>query len=57
MLVAYAIHFLPERIKESYRGVFIRTPLVAQFAVILVVAVLLFQMRTTEVLPFIYFRF
>jgi alginate O-acetyltransferase complex protein AlgI len=57
MSVAYIIHFLPERIKESYRGVFIRTPLVAQLAVIMVVAVLLFQMRTTEVIPFIYFRF
>ena len=57
MSVAYIIHFLPERIKESYRGVFIRTPLAAQLAVIMVVAILLFQMRTTEVIPFIYFRF
>lgn len=57
MLVAYIIHFLPERTKESYRGVFIKIPLPAQFAVIMVVAVLLFQMRTTEVMPFIYFRF
>jgi alginate O-acetyltransferase complex protein AlgI len=57
MAVAYIIHFLPERIKESYRGVFIRTPLAAQFAVIMLVAVLLFQMKTNEVIPFIYFRF
>jgi D-alanyl-lipoteichoic acid acyltransferase DltB (MBOAT superfamily) len=57
MLVAYIIHFLPENIKESYRGVFIRIPLIAQLAVIMVVAILLFQMRTTEVIPFIYFRF
>jgi len=57
MSVAYIIHFLPERIKESYRGVFIRTPLAAQLAVIMVVAILLFQMKTTDVIPFIYFRF
>ena len=57
MAVAYIIHFLPERIKESYRGLFIKIPLVAQLAVIMVVAILLFQMRTTEVMPFIYFRF
>jgi D-alanyl-lipoteichoic acid acyltransferase DltB (MBOAT superfamily) len=57
MSVAYIIHFLPERIKESYRGVFIRTPLAAQLAVIIAVAILLFQMKTTEVIPFIYFRF
>ena len=57
MSVAYIIHLLPERIKESYRGVFIRTPLVAQLTVIMVIAILLFQMRTAEVMPFIYFRF
>ena len=53
----YIIHFLPERTKESYRGLFIKIPLVAQLAVIMLVAILLFQMRTTEVMPFIYFRF
>jgi D-alanyl-lipoteichoic acid acyltransferase DltB (MBOAT superfamily)/lysophospholipase L1-like esterase len=57
MAVAYVIHFLPERIKESYRGVFIRTPLAGQFVIIMMVAILLFQMKTNEVIPFIYFRF
>jgi D-alanyl-lipoteichoic acid acyltransferase DltB (MBOAT superfamily) len=57
ILVAYIIHFLPEKTKESYRGLFIKIPLVAQLAVIMVIAILLFQMRTTEVMPFIYFRF
>jgi D-alanyl-lipoteichoic acid acyltransferase DltB (MBOAT superfamily) len=57
MAVAYIIHFLPERIKESYRGIFIKIPLVAQLALVMAVAILLFQMRTTEVMPFIYFRF
>ena len=57
MLVGYIIHFLPEKTKESYRGLFIKIPLVAQLAVIMVIAILLYQMRTTEVMPFIYFRF
>ena len=30
MIVGYIIHFLPEMIKESYRGYFIRIPLLAQ---------------------------
>jgi alginate O-acetyltransferase complex protein AlgI len=55
--VGYAIHFLPEKVKESYRGLFIRIPLAAQMIAIMVVAILLFQMRSTEVIPFIYFRF
>ena len=57
ILIGYIIHLLPEKVKESYRGVFIRVPLAAQLAVIMFVAVMLFQMRTTEVMPFIYFRF
>ena len=54
---AYLIHILPEKIKESYRGFFIRIPLAAKIAVILLVALLLLQMRTSDVMPFIYFRF
>ena len=57
MGVGYIIHFLPERIKESYRGLFIRIPLPGQMVVLMAVAILLYQMRTPEVVPFIYFRF
>jgi len=57
ILVGYLIHFLPERIKESYRGLFIRIPVIAQMVVIFIIAILLYQMRTTDVMPFIYFRF
>jgi D-alanyl-lipoteichoic acid acyltransferase DltB (MBOAT superfamily) len=57
MAVGYIIHLLPERIKESYRGLFIKTPLIAQFAVVMLIAVLLLRMRTTDIMPFIYFRF
>jgi D-alanyl-lipoteichoic acid acyltransferase DltB (MBOAT superfamily) len=57
MAVGYIIHLLPERIKESYRGLFIKTPLIAQLAVVMLIAVLLLRMRTTDVMPFIYFRF
>jgi alginate O-acetyltransferase complex protein AlgI len=57
MTVGYLIHFLPEKVKESYRGLFIRIPMTAQLLIIMLVAILLFQMRSTEVMPFIYFRF
>jgi len=53
----YLIHFLPEKMKESYRGLFIRIPVPAQIVIILMIAFLLYQMRTTEIMPFIYFRF
>jgi D-alanyl-lipoteichoic acid acyltransferase DltB (MBOAT superfamily) len=57
IIAGYLIHFLPESIKESYRGLFINVHVAVQMAVVLVIAVLLYQMRTTDVLPFIYFRF
>jgi D-alanyl-lipoteichoic acid acyltransferase DltB (MBOAT superfamily) len=55
--IGYLIHFLPEKTKESYRGVFIRIPLIGQLTAIMLMAILLYQMRTTVILPFIYFRF
>jgi alginate O-acetyltransferase complex protein AlgI len=57
LLVGYIIHFLPEKTKESYRGIFIKIPLLIQLFIIMVVAIILFRMRATEVTPFIYFRF
>jgi alginate O-acetyltransferase complex protein AlgI len=57
MFAGYVIHFLPERIKESYRGLFIRIPLIAQLAGLMLIAIILYQMRTIDVMPFIYFRF
>jgi D-alanyl-lipoteichoic acid acyltransferase DltB (MBOAT superfamily) len=57
MAAGYLIHFLPEKLKESYRGLFIKIPLAAQMVIVLLIAFLLYQMRTTEIMPFIYFRF
>lgn len=57
ILVAYTIHFLPENVKETYRGVFINIPIVAQLVILMLIAVFLYQMKTPEVMPFIYFRF
>ena len=57
ILTGYLLHFLPEKVKESYRGLFIRTPVAGQLVFILLLAVALWQMRTTDIMPFIYFRF
>jgi hypothetical protein len=57
IFAGYLIHFLPETFKEAVRGLFINIPGPARLAVIMLVAVLLYQMRTPDVTPFIYFRF
>lgn len=53
----YLLHFLPEKVKESVRGVFIKVPVAVELLIILAVGILLFQMRSADVMPFIYFRF
>ncbi|HLN21534.1 MAG TPA: MBOAT family O-acyltransferase [Bacteroidales bacterium] len=53
----YIIHFVPENIKESWRGIFINIPVAAQLATIMLVAILLYSMRMVDTIPFIYFRF
>ena len=57
MAAGYLIHFLPEKFKESYRGLFIRIPIAVQLLILFFIAVLLYQMRSAESMPFIYFRF
>jgi alginate O-acetyltransferase complex protein AlgI len=57
MAAGYFVHFLPERTKESYRGFFINLPLAAQMVIVLFIAFLLYNMKSAEVIPFIYFRF
>jgi len=53
----YILHFLPVTVKESYRGLFIRLPAIAQMVITLAVVVLLHRVGSEVVQPFIYFRF
>ena len=53
----YILHFLPVTVKEAYRGLYIRMPVVVQFIVALAVALLLHRVGAEVVQPFIYFRF
>lgn len=55
--IALAVHWLPVSWKEYYRGVFIRMHLVLKIIIALAIAVLIFQIKSAELQPFIYFRF
>ena len=57
MAAGYMIHFLPEKFKEWYRGLFINTPLAVQMILVLIAGFLLFRMGSVAAMPFIYFRF
>ncbi len=57
MAAGYIMHFLPEKFKEWYRGLFINTPVAVQFILVLIAGFLLFRMGSFATMPFIYFRF
>lgn len=55
--LALTIHCLPISLKEFYRGAFIRAHFVLKIVIILAAALLIFQFKSAELQPFIYFRF
>ncbi len=57
MLLAYVIHWIPRRYKENLSLRFVTLPDLAKAALIALVVLVLFQARSAEVQPFIYFQF
>ena len=57
MLVAYVIHWLPANIKEMYRGWFIKSNIFVKALIVVIVVFVIYQTRTAEIQPFIYFQF
>jgi D-alanyl-lipoteichoic acid acyltransferase DltB (MBOAT superfamily) len=55
--IGYLVHWLPSRLKEWYRGRFIRLPLLVKALLFIVLFFILYQVKSTEFQPFIYFRF
>lgn len=57
IIFALIVHWLPDRLKEFYRGAFIRLHVVFKLIVIVVIVLLLYQFQTAGIQPFIYFQF
>ncbi len=57
IISGFALHWLPASIKEFIRGWFITIHWTAKVTLIALVVVILLQFKTSEVVPFIYFRF
>lgn len=55
--LGYAIHWIPERIKEQYRLRFATLPLPVMSLVIVLFVFCLYQMISGDMQPFIYFQF
>ena len=57
MLFAMIIHWLPSNFKEKYRNWFADTHIVVKIIAIVVAVFLIYQVRSAEIQPFIYFQF
>jgi len=57
ILLAFFIHWLPVTTKEFYKNYFIGIPYFAKALVVVLVAFMLYQVKSAEIQPFIYFQF
>lgn len=57
LLIAYMVHWLPSSFKEWYRGLFIKTPMWLKMVVVVLVILILYQAKSSNIQPFIYFQF
>ncbi|MCW3078195.1 MAG: alginate O-acetyltransferase [Bacteroidetes bacterium] len=57
MVAGYMIHWIPERVKEKYRGWFATQHYVVMGAITVILIFLSYQLMSGEMQPFIYFQF
>ncbi len=57
MVFAYIVHWLPTKTKDWYKRVFVESPIWAKALAIIFAVFLIYQTRTADVQPFIYFQF
>lgn len=57
MLLGFIIHWLPSKWKDSYRDLFAKAPLVLQLSACVVCILLIYQILSADLQPFIYFQF
>ena len=57
LLIGYVIHFVPKKHKEYLQLAYTKTPLVVKPLILFLVIWLIVQVKSSEILPFIYFQF
>jgi D-alanyl-lipoteichoic acid acyltransferase DltB (MBOAT superfamily) len=57
MITGYAIHFMPEKVDRAIQKKITRMPLWAKAALLSIAIFVVIQMRSAEIVPFIYFQF
>lgn len=57
MLLGYVLHFMPEFLSEKVKTYVTRCPLLVKALLIVIVAFIVIQIKSSDVQPFIYFQF
>ena len=57
MVIGFILHWLPASFKERYRGWFIQTPLVVKLVAVILLVIIIYQVKSAAIQPFIYFKF
>jgi D-alanyl-lipoteichoic acid acyltransferase DltB (MBOAT superfamily) len=57
IFIGFFIHWLPSSFKEMYRGLFIKTPIWLKVLITVIAVIIIFQAKSSNVQPFIYFQF
>ena len=55
--IGFILHWLPANFKERYRGWFIQTPLLVKVLAMILLVVIIYQVKSAAIQPFIYFKF
>jgi len=55
--LGFIIHWLPSTLKENYRGWFIKSHIAIKVIIVVITIFILFQAKSAEIQPFIYFQF
>lgn len=57
MLLGYITHFLPDWVENWSAARLVRSPLAVKVALLVIVVFIVMQIKSSEILPFIYFQF
>ncbi|MBK8805211.1 MAG: MBOAT family protein [Bacteroidales bacterium] len=57
LFVGYLIHWLPSSIKSYYKTTFIKTPVWIKIIFVVITVLIVYQSKSADVQPFIYFQF
>ncbi len=57
LFAGFVMHWLPYSIKEKYRGWFIKTPIYVKAIITIMAVILIVQVKSSVLQPFIYFQF